>query len=150
MVVGDFHKLTNKAKGGMIDPDSSLQLHSREEPHEEPSSSSASTKSATKPIDNEWNRFQAFYKDSGLSKEMVNELYWDHKKMTKPDGRKLSELQRREEYEKQKDDVSFQENQKGLMQHEQKQSSGWSRVEVSQVHGGTWTSIARYDGALGP
>ena len=85
MVVGDFHKLPQQAKG-MRDPDSSLQLVSHE----------ASSSSTSKP--NEWNDFQAFYKDCGLSKADLNELYWDYKKMTKPDERKLSERKRHEEY----------------------------------------------------
>ena len=42
--------------------------------------------------------FQAFYKDCGLSKADLHELYWDYKKMTKPDDRKLSERKRHEEY----------------------------------------------------
>ena len=87
MVVGDFHKLPQQAKG-MQDPDSSLQLVS----HEAPSSST----SASKP--NEWNDFQAFYKDCKLSKEDLSALYWDYKRMTKPDSRKLSETKRHEEY----------------------------------------------------
>ena len=87
MVVGDFHKLPQQTKG-MRDPDSSLQLVS----HEASSSSSTS-----KP--NEWNDFQAFYKNCELSKADMTDLYWEYKKMTKPDHRKLSERKRREEYE---------------------------------------------------
>ena len=106
MVVGDFHKLTSTANG-LVDPDSSLQLHANEA-----QSSSSSTSAPRK--ENEWNQFQAYYKDSGLSKEMVNELYWDHKQMTKPDNRKLSETQRREEYQRLKSEDAFKENQRRL------------------------------------
>ena len=103
MVVGDFHKLSAAAKG-MTDPDSSLQLVS----HEAASSSTRQSKP------NEWNDFQAFYKDSGLNKETVNELYWDYKEMTKPDRRNLSETKRREEYQSMIGTDTFKDNKNRL------------------------------------
>ena len=39
----------------------------------------------------------------------MNDLYWDYKKMTRPDDRKLSERRRREEYDERTGTEAFEQ-----------------------------------------